>query len=240
MSHNHKEDSLARTQHENRFEHNFWDENYPKLQRYCHFLARNGWDGDDIAQETYIKALKYANQHQRMTTALLNKIAYNHWVDMLRKRKNETVEADPDCTKPTLTNPFDGTRESVDLLLKNFTPNQAIIFLLKEGFQYQLKEIAAILDSTEMAVKANLHRAKKRLEKANQDSPIRSVEWFWNEEEQEQLSDLFYDALKKQDPSILIHSLTSRTRTCDVPKLSLSKLRSKPNFSPSSTLCMAA
>jgi RNA polymerase sigma factor (sigma-70 family) len=240
MSHNHKEDSLARTQNEVSLENNFWDENYPKLQRYCHFLARNVWDGDDIAQETYIKALKYANQHQRMTTALLNKIAYNHWVDMLRKRKNETVEAEPEFAKPTLTHPFDGTRESVDLLLKNFTPNQAIIFLLKEGFQYQLKEIAAILDSTEMAVKANLHRAKKRLEKANKESPGHSVELFWNEEEREQLSDLFYEALIKQDPSILIHSISSRTRTCDVPKLISSKLRSKPNFSPSSTLCMAA
>ncbi|MBT2725671.1 sigma-70 family RNA polymerase sigma factor [Bacillus sp. ISL-75] len=240
MSHKLREANLARSQNEDRLENDFWIENYPKLLRYCHFLARNRWDGDEIAQETYIKALKYGNHSQKLTTALLNKIAYNHWIDMLRKRKNETVEADPDFSTHSLTNQLDNTRESVDILLKNFTPNQAIIFLLKEGFQYQLKEIATILNSTEMAVKSNLHRAKKRLEKAIDEGQVQSVDLFWEEEEREQLSDLFYEALKNQDPTILIQSIPSRTSVNDVPKLVTGKLRSKPNYSPSSTLCMAA
>ncbi|MEH7308134.1 sigma-70 family RNA polymerase sigma factor [Neobacillus drentensis] len=240
MSHKLSHDSLESIEHEMRIGEDFWIQNYPKLRRYCHFLTSSRWDGDDIAQETYIKALKYENQHQRMTTALLNKIAYNHWVDMLRKRKNETVEADPEYAMHTHMTPLDVTRESVELLLKNFTPNQAIIFLLKEGFQYQLKEIATILDSTEMAVKSNLHRAKKRLEKAKEERPLHSVELFWNEEEKEQLSDLFYDALKNQDPTILIQSLPALTCMSSVSKVVSGKLRTKPTFSPSSTLCMAA
>src|SRR3954467_15551670 len=95
MSHKLKKDTLVRTQHEDRVEADFWSENYPKLRRYCHFLARNEWDGDDIAQETYIKALKYCSHPQKMTDALLNKIAYNHWIDLLRKRKHVSVEAEP-------------------------------------------------------------------------------------------------------------------------------------------------
>lgn len=240
MSHMLSQDGLESMENQNKFEEDFWVKNYPKLRRYCHFLARNGWDGDEIAQETFIKALKYGNHQQKLTTALLNKIAYNHWVDMLRKRKNETVEADSDFAIQALTTQLDETRESVDILLKNFTPNQAIIFLLKEGFQYQLKEIASILDSTEMAVKSNLHRAKKRLEKANEEKQFLSVELYWDNDELEQLSDLFYEALKNQDPSILIQSIRSRPTISDVPKLISGKLRSKPIYSPSSTLCMAA
>lgn len=240
MSNNVREDPLARTQHEKGFENEFWIENYPKLQRYCHFLARNGWDGDDIAQETFMKALKYGNSQHELTTALLNKIAYNHWVDMLRKRKNESLEENLNYPNLAFSNQLDETRNSVDLLLKNFTPNQAIIFLLKEAFHYQLKEIASILDSTEMAVKSNLHRAKKRLDKAISEGQVDSVEMYWNENEREQLSELFYQALKNQDPTILIQSLPSRKSISDVPQLGSAKLRSKPNFSPSSTLCMAA
>ncbi|MFP5105930.1 sigma-70 family RNA polymerase sigma factor [Neobacillus sp. C211] len=240
MSQKIREANLIRSQNEDTFENEFWIENYPKLRRYCHFLARNGWDGDEIAQETFIKALKYGNHSQKLTTALLNKIAYNHWIDMLRKRKNETVEADLDFSTRSLTNQLDNTRESVDILLKNFTPNQAIIFLLKEGFQYQLKEIASMLDFTEMAVKSNLHRAKKRLDKAIDEGQVQSVDLFWEEEEREQLSDLFYEALKNQDPTILIQALPSRTGISKVPKHVTGKLRSKPNYTPSNTLCMAA
>jgi RNA polymerase sigma factor (sigma-70 family) len=239
MSHKLREADLARSQNEDRLENDFWIENYPKLLRYCHFIARNRWDGDEIAQETFIKALKYGNHSQKLTNAFLNKIAYNHWIDMLRKRKNETVEADPDFATHSLTNQLDNTRASVDILLKNFTPNQAIIFLLKEGFQYKLKEIASMLDSTEMAVKSNLHRAKKRLDKAIDEGQVQSVDLFWEEEEREQLSDLFYEALKNEDPTILIQSLPIRTSN-EVPKLVTGKLRSKPNYTPSSTLCMAA
>ena len=239
MSHKLREADLARSQNEDRPENDFWIENYPKLLRYCHFIARNRWDGDEIAQETFIKALKYGNHSQKLTNALLNKIAYNHWIDMLRKRKNETVEADPNFATHSLTNQLDNTRASVDILLKNFTPNQAIIFLLKEGFQYQLKEIASMLDSTEMSVKSNLHRAKKRLDKAIDAGQVQSVDLFWEEEEREQLSDLFYEALKNEDPTILIQSLPIRTSN-EVPKLVTGKLRSKPNYTPSSTLCMAA
>lgn len=240
MSHELNQVNLEGKEHENWFGKDFWSENYPKLQRYCHFLASNRWDGDDIAQETYVKALRYCNHQQKLTSALLNKIAYNHWVDLLRKRKNEAVEADSDYAHKALTNQLDETRDSVELLLKNFTPNQAVIFLLKEGFQYQLKEIATILNSTETSVKSNLHRAKKRLEKAKEEKQNDSVDSYWDEEERELLTEIFYEALKNQDPAILIQSISSRTRNSNVPKLATGKFPYKPNYTPSSTLCMAA
>jgi DNA-directed RNA polymerase specialized sigma24 family protein len=69
----------------------FWMEYYPKLQRYCRFLAQDIWDGDDIAQETFLKALKYNPYQQKMSSALLNKIAYHHWIDLTRKRKTKPL-----------------------------------------------------------------------------------------------------------------------------------------------------
>jgi RNA polymerase sigma-70 factor (ECF subfamily) len=191
-------------QQEERSEDSLWMEYYPKLQRYCHFLTQNKWDGDDIAQEAFLKAKKYDHHQQKLTSALLNKIAYNHWIDILRKRKNERIETDFELASNMSINQLDGIKNTVELLLKNLTPKQAVIFLLKEAFQYQTKEIADILGNTEMAVKSNLHRAKKRLEKNNQEEKTVSVEYFWDDEEREQLTVLFYDVLKDQDPTVLI------------------------------------
>jgi len=224
-------ESVDSTQQDDRL----WNEYYPKLQRYCHFLAQNSWDGDDIANETYLKALKY-HQHQ-MSSALLNKIAYHHWVDLLRKRKNETIEADFDQTIHESTNQLDNMTHAVELLLKQFTPKQAVIFMLKEAFQYQLKEIADLLHTTEMAVKASLHRVKKRLQKDDQSF---SAELFWDEEEKEQLLDIFYEALKNQDPTVLIRSIPSITSINDVPKLISRNLQTIQSSTPSGALCMAA
>ena len=209
---------IERLQHE--IEGGFWEEHYPKLQRYCQFLAQNSWDGDDIAQETFLKALKYPNP----TSSLLNKIAYHHWIDIHRKRKIESLDLEETTQTQVDQISFEKIVESIELLLKKFTPKQAVIFLLKEAFQYQSKEIAEMLETSETAVKAILHRAKQRLEKDI------SVETFWDDHERERLGELFFEALKNQDPSILIVSLPTISSIQVVPKM----------FTPSSTLCMAA
>jgi RNA polymerase sigma factor (sigma-70 family) len=235
MSHELSPNDNFSEQQEERFEDAFWGEFYPKLQRYCHFLTQNKWDGDDIAQETYLKALKYSTHQQNLSTALINKIAYHHWIDILRKRKHETIGAD--TKESILFNQVDDITNTVELLLNHFTPKQAVIFLLKEAFQYQVKEIATILETSEIAVKSNLHRAKKRLEKEDQSF---SVESFWDVEERDQLSDLFYEALQTQDPSILIQSIPSLKFVVEVTKPVSKNVLSIQTYSPSSTLWMAA
>ncbi|MFD0825697.1 sigma-70 family RNA polymerase sigma factor [Neobacillus sp. M.A.Huq-85] len=216
-------------------EESIWLEYYPKLQRYCHFLAQNQWDGDDIAQETILKALKHYTLDEKMSSALLNKMAYNHWIDQIRKRKNESIEAEVELNNEETRSQLDNIMATVDIMLRQFTPKQAVIFLLKEGFQYQLKEIAELLNTTEMAVKANLHRSKQRLEKAKEEG---TAEKYWNEEEREVLSELFYEALKLQDPTVLIETVPQIKSVVDSPKLV--SLPLKQTHSPLSTLCMAA
>ncbi|MGG0176834.1 sigma-70 family RNA polymerase sigma factor [Gottfriedia acidiceleris] len=216
-----------------------WKEYYPKLQRYCRFLAQNEWDGDDIAQEAFFKAVKYYNK-EKMNSALLNKIAYNHWIDTLRKRKEETITPDFELSKYVASHPIDHKMNSVELLLKHFTPKQAVIFFLKEAFQYKSKEIADILGTTEIAIKSSLHRAKKRLDKSSNEAESHSLEYFWNEEEREKLEEIFQIALEAQDPTVLIQAIPSLDRIVESPKMVFRNFQPARTQSPSSTLCMAA
>lgn len=217
----------------------YWMEHYPKLQRYCRFLAQNEWDGDDIAQETFFKAVKYY-EHEKMTLALLNKIAYNHWIDTLRKRKEETISPDIDYIQTAKNDQVADKMNSVDLLLKHFTPKQAVIFFLKEAFQYRFKEIADILETTEMAIKSSLHRAKKRLEKTNKEEQTLFVDYFWDIEDRKQLDKLFHEALEVQDPTVLILAIPSLNCLVESPKMVLRSFQLCRKQTPSSTLCMAA
>jgi RNA polymerase sigma factor (sigma-70 family) len=217
-------------------EEEFWIDYYPQLQQYCHFLTQNKWDGDDMAQEAFLKALKHYSPSHNMSGSLLNKIAYHHWIDTVRKRKFELL--DLESAGNPIYAPLDETVNTVDLLLKHFTPKQAIIFLLKEAFQYKTKEIADILCTTDMAVKASLHRAKKRLEKANLEEDDFMIDSFWDVKEREQLSDLFHESLQTQDPSVLIEAVPALVRD-DVPSM-MSRLPQPSTHTPSSTLLMAA
>ncbi|WHY02916.1 sigma-70 family RNA polymerase sigma factor [Neobacillus sp. DY30] len=226
--------TLEAVQHDEGSEESDWNEYYIKLKKYCHFLTQSKWDGDDLAQEALVKAISYYSQ-ESITPALLNKIAHNQWMDTLRKRKNEQFSKEQ-----MLEENYSSVGDAitlVDLLLDTFTPRQAIIFLLKEAFQYQSKEIAEILNTTDMAVKASLNRAKKRIE--NKREPF-TPDSFWEEEEREQLWDLFHDSLVNQDPTVLIKAIPSIQSMLVVPKaVSRNTIPSKAS-APLSTLCMAA
>lgn len=232
--------SIEKGNQNERSDEDYWEEYYPKLQRYCRFLAQNEWDGDDIVQEVFFKARKYYN-NENMSSALLNKIAYNHWIDTLRKRKDETSNPDLELSQYANSKQITDKINSVEHLLKLFTPKQAVIFFLKEAFQYRFKEIADILGTTEMAIKSSLHRAKKRLEKTNKEEQSLSIEYFWNEEDREQLEELFHIALEEQDPAALIQAIPSiDSIVVDSPKMVFSNFHSRRTQTPTSTLCMAA
>ncbi|UOE53786.1 sigma-70 family RNA polymerase sigma factor [Cytobacillus oceanisediminis] len=200
---------------------------YPSLQRYSRFLAQNSWDGDDLAHEAIIRAYK-SYSPEKINQALLKKIAYNCWMDILRNRKREQLEESPESEKK---NSSTNGGEAISHLINRLTLKQAVIFTLKEGFRYKTKEIADILQTTEFAVKSSLNRARKQLQLPVEDETEDS---FANDEE-EKLFHLLQQSVAAEDPSILVKT---------IPFLrSLESHAQKPVLpvpSPSNTLCMAA
>ncbi|WP_066394780.1 sigma-70 family RNA polymerase sigma factor [Cytobacillus eiseniae] len=193
---------------------NEWNELYPRLRRYCHFLAKNKWDADDLVQQSFLKAILHY-QSSDVNPALLNKIAYHQWIDTIRKRKQEIVGIIEEEAGKLAVIDSDRLLDTVAHLLKNVTPKQAIVFLLKEAFSYQAKEIAELLDTSEMAVKSLIHRTRKRLEKETQ---LQSIDSFWCEEERELLCNLIHQSLHAEDPAVLIDYLTELPSLAEVPK----------------------
>jgi RNA polymerase sigma factor (sigma-70 family) len=216
------------------------EELYPKLLKYCQFLSKNKWDGDDLVQEALLKAWHHYKHKPGVSSALVNKIAYNQWIDTIRKRNRETIESIGDDTKTACyeTEQTDIRFDVVRNLMNNLTPKQAVIFTLKEAFQFQNSEIAELLNTTETAVKSALYRAKKRLEKKNSSSGIGQ---YWDEAERDHLSTIMHQALTIQDPTILIKAIpfiSSIQKETTRPIGSMHQKR--PSLTPSSIVYLAA
>ncbi|WP_409304538.1 sigma factor-like helix-turn-helix DNA-binding protein [Peribacillus sp. SCS-155] len=220
-----------------------WKELYPGLKRYCRFLSQNKWDGDEIAQEAVLKALLSYSHLPEINSALLHKIAYNHWIDTVRKRKHESVMEDIEQYK-SCPRVVPDIHEIADYLLTQLTPKQAVILALKEGFQYRNKEIADYLKTTEMAVKSALHRAKQRLSDDNRKTASPILQRNLEEAETKAIAYLLHQSLRLQDPSVLIKAIpTLPTLKGNIKETSAIAKKSVvfiPKASASGPLCMAA
>ncbi|CAG9622673.1 sigma-70 family RNA polymerase sigma factor [Sutcliffiella rhizosphaerae] len=175
---------------------------YQKLLSYCNFLTKNEWDGNDLAQETITKVIQHYHCSSVLSQTLLYKVAYNKWIDTVRKRQREILQ-ESICEKGNYRDTVENSIIATDYLLNNLTPKQAVIFFLREAFNFQVTEIANILNTTEGAVKSTLHRTKKRLEKGDPEEN-EFIESFWSKEERELLPTLFQVSLHEEDPDVLV------------------------------------
>lgn len=181
---------------------------YPALKRYCRVITRNNWDGDDLAQETMVKMFKSylgtESSNNKITLSLMYRIAYNHWIDQLRRgvKENKDVYIEPSY-EPMKDLPE--IYSIIEKLIQNLTPNQTIIFILKDVFEYSLADISQQLSMSEGSIKASLFRTRNRLKSIVEDNDEEDfkVKVIDGEDYQVFYRALF-DSISKENPSILI------------------------------------
>lgn len=137
------------------------------LWRYCHRLTGSAWDAEDLVQETMQKALaRLAELWQPVNTrAYLFRIASNAWIDRRRREvRMELTDLDDEVAAadahPDLRIQ---AHEALARMVALLTPLQRAVVLLCDTLDFTGPETAALLGSTEGAVKAALHRARRAL-----------------------------------------------------------------------------
>ncbi|ETT30120.1 MULTISPECIES: RNA polymerase sigma factor [unclassified Paenibacillus] len=146
------------------------------LQRYCLSLTRSRCDADDLAQETWAKALGYRKfTISPNPEALLLRIAKNTWIDASRRRgsliramERSGVSTDPASAAAALEE-LTGTELTFQALLAHLSPPQRTAWVLRDVLGYSAAESAGLLATTEGAVKAALHRARQALSKVREE-----------------------------------------------------------------------
>src|SRR4029453_9924559 len=142
----------------------------PKLHRYCARMTGSVIDGEDVLQETLIKAIEAFPHTGPLANAegWLFRIAHNTALDFLRRRPRQqglqTAEedleaiADPDSEIERRQ----AAAASLRVLMR-LPVGQRSSVILMDVLGHSLEEISEVLDTTVPAVKANLHRGRQRL-----------------------------------------------------------------------------
>lgn len=136
----------------------------PDLYRYCRRLTGNVWDAEDLLQETFTRAFTRAAQsHQpvQRPMAWLARIATNAHLDSRRRPVPLPMEL-PELAAPQAADPGE-IRDALAEVATLLSPQERAAVVLKDVFDLPLTEIAAMLSTSEGAVKAALHRGRGRL-----------------------------------------------------------------------------
>ena len=149
----------------------------PELHRYCARLMGSVIDGEDVVQDTFVRAF-VALQDLEEAPPLrpwLFRIAHNRALDLLRSRAvrmAEPIDAASDVADQASPNPVEMLmrQEAVKTAVSRFAELpilQRSVVILKDVLDESLIEIAALLDLTVDAVKGHLARGRARLREIN-------------------------------------------------------------------------
>jgi RNA polymerase sigma-70 factor (ECF subfamily) len=150
-------------------------------------MLNNRGEAEDAAQEAFLRAysnLDRYDQERSFKTWLLS-IASNHCIDRLRRRRLTWLSLEePLPPHPALTSDMPGPEEAtlsneqsllVQELLDELSPDYRLAVVLRYWYDYSYAEIAAMLETTESAVKSRLFRARQALAKELESRPVSSL-----------------------------------------------------------------
>jgi RNA polymerase sigma factor (sigma-70 family) len=153
----------------------------PQLHRYCARLMGSVIDGEDVVQDTLVRAFVALDDLDEAPPlrAWLFRIAHNRALDLLRSRAiraAEPIEAAHEVADPESPDPMEVLmrREAVDTAVSRFVELPTVqrsVVILKDVLDQSLEEIAVLLDLTVNAVKAHLARGRAGLKAINAQAP---------------------------------------------------------------------
>lgn len=150
----------------------------------CYRMLGSAADADDIVQDTFVRAMERPPRRaDRPLRPWLVKVALNLSRDALRRRRVRDYvgpwlpspvdtgdDASPPSHEPAAAPVFEGRYDLLEsvsfaflLALEALTPLQRAVLLLRDVFDYSVKETAEALDVSEANVKTTHHRARQAM-----------------------------------------------------------------------------
>jgi len=149
-------------------------EHLDALYNFAMYLTRNPPEADDLVQETYLRAFRFADRFTPGThlRAWLFQILRNTFLTFYRLRERESAIADdgvPDWDAPMFHDaPEDSSsameaHTDLERALRRLPEEFRTVLLLAEIEGMPLEEVAFVMDCPVGTVKSRIFRAKERL-----------------------------------------------------------------------------
>lgn len=147
-----------------------YEQYFREIQRYLFGLCRDAALAEELAQESFFKALKGAERYREGTDlrAWLYAIARNAFLDQVRRRRSRETELPqelPDATGVTLTQALEDREQAqaVHRLVHGLAEPYKEVFHLRVFGELPFREIAGIFGKTESWARVTFYRAKQRI-----------------------------------------------------------------------------
>jgi RNA polymerase sigma-70 factor (ECF subfamily) len=147
----------------------------PQLHRYCARLVGSVVDGEDIVQESILKALEALAKNGTIANpeGWLFRIAHNSALDFLRQRSRQTArhserEVDTIADPNAATDRADAAAATLRTFMRLPMAYRSTV-ILKDVLGYSVQEIGDITEMGVPAVKSALHRGRLRLREIAQE-----------------------------------------------------------------------
>jgi RNA polymerase sigma-70 factor, ECF subfamily len=154
---------------------------HTRILTLCYSILLNAAEAEDAAQEVFIKTFASLPRYQQSAAFLtwLSRVASNHCLDVLRKRKRQKTDSldgmlersqETGAPIPEMAEPKDLSTERAEntalatRVMAQMTPEQRQILTLREIDELSYEEIAAVLHCSVEAVRARLRRARLELQ----------------------------------------------------------------------------
>lgn len=142
------------------------------LRKYCYYLTKSKWDGDDLCQEALLRSMLYFLNHEPYPNLkpFLIRVARNLWLDgcrALQRQKRMTMQILPLYWTDS---DYSEVRSLLEWIGERLPRRNVEMFLLSEYFGYTMQEIADATGSSVPAVKSVLFRTRSLLRKFGADS----------------------------------------------------------------------
>jgi RNA polymerase sigma-70 factor (ECF subfamily) len=203
-----------------------YEEHRHFLWSLCYRMTGSAADAEDLVQDTFVRALE--RPPRRVDEPLrpwLVKVAINLARDFLRRRRRrgyvgpwlpspiETADEPPSHEPVTMEGRYD-LLESVSfaflVALETLTPTARAVLLLRDVFDYSVRETAEALDLSEANVKTSHHRARNAM--AAYDA-ARQVPTAARQESTRKALVQFLTALERHDVAAIESLLADDVRT---------------------------
>ncbi len=148
------------------------------VYRLLYSMTGNPHDSEDLAQETFLRALRRWDTFKRGTNlrAWLLRIASNAFFDVRRKRQTlkinplpEDIQSDQSDAEIVLEKKEQA--ELIRVALQDLTELTRLVFHLRVTEDLSFKEIAKLAQITEVAARQHMHQARAKLLKRFGDTP---------------------------------------------------------------------
>lgn len=131
-------------------------------------------EAEDAAQETFLRAYTHLATYQmdKKFSSWLLAIASHYCIDYLRRKRFNWLSLDelpfPDQSSAEDSQPEEAAiqqeeRDEVHRMLNSLPPPYRAAIILRYWYDLSYQEIAAIMDTTESAIKSRLFRAREML-----------------------------------------------------------------------------